>query len=250
MKYLYVMGIILAFFSGFADAQVGINTKDPKGVFHIDGAGDNAASPTPVQLKNDVIVDSNGNVGAGMSVITPKAKLDLAADALYKAFRLVDGSQGAGKVLVGDVNGNVRWGMLKGSGGYKLAISSTQATDCLPSGEYTLSFANGTSAIQVTDDGAYIVMLRITATFFQSVATSYTNGYYRIYKNTVTAANLLDETEIYQSVKHGKKFSAYAALRILNVVKGDKIIVTVKPGVSTQKWTLDLPNTAIIFYKV
>lgn len=54
-------------------AQVGVNTQNPQGSFHVDGAKDNATTgaPTAAQQTNDLIVTSTGNVGIGTT--TPDA---------------------------------------------------------------------------------------------------------------------------------------------------------------------------------
>lgn len=56
-----------------------------------------------------VTVTSNGLVGIG--VINPAAKLDVAG-----TFKLADGTQGAGKVLTSDANGNASWQPAAGGG--------------------------------------------------------------------------------------------------------------------------------------
>lgn len=103
-KILLLAGNLL--FVCLVNAQVGINTSNPLGTFHIDGAKDNAATPTAAQAANDFIVTSSGNVGAG--TINPTTKLHVNSST-SPAFRLVDGTQGAGKVLSSDANGNATW---------------------------------------------------------------------------------------------------------------------------------------------
>ena len=63
----------------FSYAQVGINTTNPQGVFHVDGAKDNPSTgaPTTAQI-NDFIVTSTGNVGIG--IVAPQRKLDINAN--------------------------------------------------------------------------------------------------------------------------------------------------------------------------
>lgn len=53
-------------------------------------------------LSEKMTINQNGNVGIGTS--TPSALLDVEGD-----FQLVDGTEGAGKVLVSDANGNATW---------------------------------------------------------------------------------------------------------------------------------------------
>lgn len=89
-------------------SQVGINTQNPRGVFHVDGARDNAASgaPTSQQQANDFVVTSSGNVGIG--TVTPSRKLEVVSST-SPALRIEDGTQQPGYVLMSDVNGNGSW---------------------------------------------------------------------------------------------------------------------------------------------
>lgn len=50
-----------------------------------------------------------GNVGIGTTGFTPSTKLDIRATSSGTGFRLVDGSQGANKVLQSDANGYASW---------------------------------------------------------------------------------------------------------------------------------------------
>ena len=90
-------------------SQVGINTSNPQGKFHIDGAKDNPATGTPnvSQAKNDIVVLSNGNVGSG--TLTPSTKLDINNDTTNGAIKIVDGNQAQGRILVSDENGVGTW---------------------------------------------------------------------------------------------------------------------------------------------
>ncbi|SFN40582.1 hypothetical protein SAMN05421594_2626 [Chryseobacterium oleae] len=62
-----------------AYSQVGINTANPQGILHIDGAKDNPATGTGsiAQQANDVIVKQTGNVGIGTE--NPTAKLEISS---------------------------------------------------------------------------------------------------------------------------------------------------------------------------
>lgn len=67
----------MIFFSIIAFSQVGINTPNPQGMLHVDGAKDNPATgiPTDVQQANDFTVTSAGNVGIGN--LTPVSNLHI-----------------------------------------------------------------------------------------------------------------------------------------------------------------------------
>jgi hypothetical protein len=61
-----------------AYAQIGVNTQNPQGIFHIDGAKDNpeTGTPTLAQQANDVSVTSMGNVGIGTNTPTNKIEIN------------------------------------------------------------------------------------------------------------------------------------------------------------------------------
>lgn len=80
---------------------VGINTENPQGVLHIDGGA------TASQPSDDVIIDANGRLGAGVTV--PAAKVDLSAAVVGGALRIADGTEGVGKILTSDANGAASW---------------------------------------------------------------------------------------------------------------------------------------------
>ncbi|SEW10981.1 Chaperone of endosialidase [Chryseobacterium wanjuense] len=64
-------------FSSLAYSQIGINTPNPQGVFHIDGAKDNPVTgvPSATQQANDITVLNSGFVGIGTTL--PKQKLHI-----------------------------------------------------------------------------------------------------------------------------------------------------------------------------
>lgn len=54
-------------------SQVGINTENPRGVFHIDTKGDTSAQGA--NFSDDIVADTEGKMGIG--TLTPQAKLDI-----------------------------------------------------------------------------------------------------------------------------------------------------------------------------
>lgn len=95
-------------------AQVGINTEDIRGVFHLDAVADNNLIISSLSESNDVVITSDGNMGVG--TITPTSRLHIKSDTPYSAFRLRT-STSTGAVLLGDSSGNAFWGITKGNGG-------------------------------------------------------------------------------------------------------------------------------------
>lgn len=75
--YIPFLSLTVSFISG-QTSGVGINTSNPQGILHIDGAKNNPSTGTTfssTQQANDIIVDFNGNIGAGK--IVPTTKLDV-----------------------------------------------------------------------------------------------------------------------------------------------------------------------------
>jgi hypothetical protein len=103
MKKNVILGCFLML-SSIAYSQVGINTANPQGIFHVDGAKDNPVTglPTTAQQSNDFIVSNSGNVGIG--TIAPAAKLDVNGN-----IKITDGTQGVNKILTSDANGVAKW---------------------------------------------------------------------------------------------------------------------------------------------
>jgi len=91
-----------------------------------------------------------GNVGIGTTSFTPSTKLDIRASTAGTGFRLVDGSQGANKVLQSDANGNASWATnvavtpavmgTMGIGAASISQNSyTGAKIILPNGKWSVS---------------------------------------------------------------------------------------------------------------
>ncbi|WP_449401316.1 hypothetical protein [Chryseobacterium wanjuense] len=97
---------------GVSFAQVGINTSNPQGAFHIDGAKDNnsTGAPTAAQQLNDLIVTNAGNIGIGTT--TPTSKMEInsgtANTSGLKLTNLTSASPiSAGQTIGVDASGNV-----------------------------------------------------------------------------------------------------------------------------------------------
>lgn len=82
-----ILSIVIAVsaFTINANAQVGIQTSNPQGVFNIDAAKDNPATgvPTLAQQANDIAVTSTGSMGVGTT--SPSVKLDVQGSQLLNA---------------------------------------------------------------------------------------------------------------------------------------------------------------------
>lgn len=90
------MGI---FSIGIGHAQVGINTQNPQGVFHVDGKGNTNGTNN---VSDDFVINANGNVGIGTT--TPQAKLDIIGSMIVN-----DGTAAKDRILTSDNQGNATW---------------------------------------------------------------------------------------------------------------------------------------------
>lgn len=89
-------------------AQVGINTNNPQGIFHIDAKGDTSGN---TNVTDDVIVTKDGNIGIG--TILPQAKVDIYST-VAGAIRIEDGNVGAGRAMLSDNTGVGKWSPVPG----------------------------------------------------------------------------------------------------------------------------------------
>lgn len=100
-KILLLMGV---FCTSVIYAQVGINTENPLGVFHIDPQKNTTS--TTVGVNDDILITNTGNVGIGTA--TPPNKLSVISTGADTGLYLPNGAS-SGKVLTSDVNGNGVW---------------------------------------------------------------------------------------------------------------------------------------------
>ena len=106
MKKIFLLYSIL-FTSISSYGQVGIGTSTPKDILHIDANKDtNTGGSSPTNFKDDVYINTSGNVGIG--TLDPTAKLDINSTTAG-AIQIIDGRLGKDKVLVSDKDGVGTW---------------------------------------------------------------------------------------------------------------------------------------------
>lgn len=116
----YILLLSIWGISIFTYAQVGINTTNPQGIFHIDSNANNNVTgvPTSAQTKDDVIFTPDGNLGIGE--IKNGVKVNLNSGGTngnpISAFALQDGNEAATKALTSDANGYATWKYAKPQG--------------------------------------------------------------------------------------------------------------------------------------
>lgn len=144
-KLLLLLGI---FSLGIIHAQVGINTKNPQGVLHIDGKGNTSGTSN---ISDDVLINSNGNIGIG--TLSPTAKVHSVGSSTLSPMRITDTKQKIDQILVSDDNGNASWMEKPYPGGVIYSIVGSKIT--YTTGTYTL-----VKAIPVSVSGNYLISIR------------------------------------------------------------------------------------------
>lgn len=101
---------MILFSSIIVSAQIGINTSTPSASLDIVSKGNTSATKA-LEVNNSsakemLTVLNNGNVGIGETA--PTATLQV-TNTTSTALRIVNGTEGAGKVLTSDASGNTTW---------------------------------------------------------------------------------------------------------------------------------------------
>lgn len=92
------------------NAQVGVNTNSPQGIFHVNA--NSANDPNNNSKTDDVVISTTtGNVGIGLT--NPDTKLHIntngTAASPVPGFKLTDGNQAEGRILQTNANGVATW---------------------------------------------------------------------------------------------------------------------------------------------
>lgn len=169
---------LLLFFIGlltYTQAQVGINTTSPLGntLLHIDPDGKTELNTSTGVIENssdDIVISSTGNLGIG--TLDPQAKVHIVSATAGKGLCIADGTQGLGKILKSDDDGNASWINRPKPGGtvanyYYLGK---------PERHYVKGYSHIVISSPITEDGNYIVFLRWWGSLYQPSST-YVVGY-------------------------------------------------------------------------
>ncbi|MPT32485.1 MAG: hypothetical protein E2600_12655 [Chryseobacterium sp.] len=168
--------------------------------------------------KNGLLImrTSTGNVG--INTITPTADLDIKSrNGVGKGFRLEDGSQGAGKVLISDANGNASWD--DGASAQYLRQQANVTSDVVmakaPASAITIPGLDGFTAAKT---GKYLVVFHSFLNGNTSIDQEF-NYYFRIDKNGIN----IETPETYSYLGSPNYFFAQATTVIINIAAGDVI---------------------------
>lgn len=244
-------------------AQVGINTKDVRGVYHIDAGNDNASTITASQQANDVMVDENGNMGVG--TLQPTARLHLKSNTPYDAFRIKDGSEAKGRILQGNASGDTFWGTMKGAGGQKIVFYRTAVT-FINNVAVKLPLNETNYEIQSAANGSFSIILRWSPALRTSVLGSkLVSIKYELKRRRIgVPTDVVCQTVNTQAYMESNQYtSQYTNLIATDILIGDYLYIAVTfSGVSgdylyiNRDWTGNarsqkaFDSQAVIFYQL
>jgi hypothetical protein len=221
--------------STFFYAQVGINTNTPSAELDVISKG-NTSSTKALKITNSsnnemMTVLNNGNVGIGNTA--PTTKLDINNGTNAGAIKIVDGTQGAGRVLTSDANGVGSWSPTPVTALYFLSSSPyTGSTDF--TGTTNPVTGATTSTARYLSTGT-ITNLGPTTTFTSgSVGLSYripVNGLYRLtlYVDSIPTGGTIaidayrNGARIYNNGDMGNNLSPLTMINIWNLQAGDYV---------------------------
>mgnify|MGYP003618222118 CR=1 FL=1 len=222
MKRITISLCILGF-ALTAKAQVGVNTTNPRGIFNVDGSQNNTNTTVPATVvaesKDDVVVEAGGNVGIGTSDPTVKLEIQTGgiATAPVAGVKLVDGTQGAGKVLVSDANGVGTWQVNTGSQNSLYQNLKCSITSDFALTPVTVHSIPGIDPFTVSNAGKYELIFH---SFFTNTGISEPKSFYiRIYVNGV----LIKMEETYSYVPSGSYLNAHYPV-IINIPSSSSTI--------------------------
>ncbi len=249
VQHIYLTILFPLFGFGSFAQQAGVNTKNPKGALHVDAKKNNAVTgtPTTVEADDDFIVGTDGKVGIG--ILAPSVKLHLKSS-ISPAITIVDGTQGAGKVLTSDANGVGTW--------VTPPLTKTAKLGNFPSGSFVYPVPNGTaspvySLLSISlPPGEWAVNLGLvfdnlgTNTFWQDIYLSSTSS------GSITRTNFTHSSSatdpLYGGVLTGSvAFTPNTAVNRKGFVTG-RAIITVT-GSSTSTIYLMLQNQTSGYYR-
>ena len=227
-KYIiFILSVISL--SSYINAQVGINTKTPLGMLHIDSKNN-----SPGTTSDDIVFDTSGRLGIG--TISPSARIHLKVPAGNKALRINDGTEADGRVLMSDANGSVRWGSVKGSGGSTMYVDQQTLFPRIQN--TVLKFNGGSDRIPITADGNYLVVIRWwgrTTVVYNAVPSKNVAS---IYFNLLKNGTNVDNIEYYVPAFANSPFTLTTTLIGINCQVGDYLQLTVVPSVGGD-WTIN-----------
>lgn len=211
-KNIYTFFILLIVSSRlFIYAQVGINTQNPQGVFHIHNTSNSS---------NDIVFTDDGFLGVG--TVSPTAQLQIETTTAVSPLQIVDGNQQDSRVLMSDATGGANWGTMRGSGGNRLVLAEKTYTQA---SAQQLEFLNNSNTYTATGPGNYLLFLRMWGNVSQSIYNQAGFNMY-LYRNGL----LVDKTQFYAPATSGDLHATFSMIMAApNTLQGDIFTIFLEP---------------------
>lgn len=281
-KNLLLMGI---FSLGVLNAQVGINTKTPSGVLHIDHKSDTNAAGTS-NLKDDVIIAADGSSGVNMSIggvpirgasialhsankgfipnrVELISSLDIATIPLPEEGMIVYNVRSAGaypnNVLPGYYQFNgTKWARLKTSGylGISETLSLANNVTTVPT---TTSIESASvldfGVLEVFEDGAYAFSFNVAATSSTGVlADGITRGlcyiHFFVKKSDSTEFNFVTTAEFAPPLFGSGQSFTISTIKSLELRAGDQLKFRVRHYTGYPSITYKAGATFLVYWQL
>lgn len=236
-KFFLLIGILSI---GTNYAQVGINTENPFGVFHIDTkANTGGTKATPTGDADDFIIDDSGNMGIGTA--KPTAMLDVNG-----LVRIRGGNPKAGYAYTSDdANGNGKWAEIKPSKDTRLThiLKGVSTSHTFPIG-----FESELDKFTVSTPGNYIAIFRWWGVIDN--LSSLMNVYLMLYIN----GTQVDKIEHYMTTNDPRGVTCFStSLYAMDVPANATVRITAQFGNSSHtigKWAAQFTKPSIVFFGI
>ncbi|MBF0576005.1 hypothetical protein [Dysgonomonas sp. GY617] len=252
----YILLLLASMQVGFVSesfAQIGINTESPQQIFHIDGSSNTSGISN---ISDDVVVDSNGNLGVG--VISPTAKLHIVTDDI--SLRLQDGTEGSNKMVYSkDASGNLSWIDQPESSATFFYLNTGQRN--LPSGTRTLLIS-----MPISEAANYLMFLRWwgSSTALNSTQRNISAYFFLTYASTTAASDYgteFDGVEHYVSYSVANSYFSFTTSLFANITASTGflklwILPATPTNVGAFNWVIGAVNNnpalnpSIILFKI
>lgn len=178
----YILYSCTLLINSFAFSQVGIGTTNPQGVFHVDAGKNTIVGGTSSNFSDDLTITATGNVGIG--TLSPSTKLELNSTTAG-AIKIVDGTEGVGKVLVSDAAGVGTWQTLPV---FKYAVNGSFSPAATIISDNTATQNKFTNGFIVLNKGRWLVNIGLSIRLNSVDANTNVNPYWlQLYLSDTTS---------------------------------------------------------------
>ncbi len=225
-RIILILGALTAV-SSYAqqNGRVGINTTAPDATLHVKSQTGSTSTTKNLELENAsgtklVSVLDNGNVGINNTA--PTTKLDINNGSTNGAIKIVDGTQGAGKVLTSDASGLGTW-QIPAEHSTLHVKQSAVVTENLELASGVFHSIPGITGFTAQKSGKYLIIYH---SFLRALTSGTKSFYFYVYKN----GNRISWDETYDYIEANRFFNTHY-FTIINANAGDLITYQIQASI-------------------